>query len=149
MRAPSTARQHRPRPLGAVLVVLLIGCQSAPEMKLAYPALDSQQTFQRLVVDSEFGAVDDMDVLAVSDALAAYIDTMRRRPDVRQRLEEIADLFRENGDLAMRYRVDATLSASQAFEQRKGNCLTYTHLFIAIARYLDMRVRYQEVLGRG
>jgi Flp pilus assembly protein TadD len=95
----------------------------------------------------KFGAVNDMDVLAVSDDLAQYIGDLPRRGDVRERLEDIANLFREDGDLGMRYRVDATLSASEAFEERKGNCLTYTHLFITIARALDMRVRYQEVMG--
>lgn len=131
--------------MGSALV--LAGCASVPEFDTVYPPLEAGTTVQRLVVDSPFGAADDADVLAMSPSLVLFVQDLNKRRDTRRRLEDVANLFRKNGDLGMSYGVDATLTATQAFEQRRGNCLTFTHLFIAIAREMGLRVRYQEVLG--
>ena len=130
------------------LGLLVTGCAEIPVIDPVYPSLDSDQTLQRLVLDSEFGAADEIDVLSVSPELAAYIGNLRMtHRDMRRNLMRVAHLFRSKGDLAMKYDVGATLSAADAFTYRRGNCLTYTHLFIAMVRELGMRVRYQEVLG--
>jgi Flp pilus assembly protein TadD len=38
-----------------------------------------------------------------------------------------------------------TLTASEAFEQRRGNCLTFTSMFVVMARRVGLDARYQEV----
>jgi Flp pilus assembly protein TadD len=129
------------------LVVLAAGCAEIPVIDPVYPPLDTDQTLQRLIYDSEFGAAAEIDVLSVSPELAAYIRSVRTQRDAHRNLQRVANLFRKKGDLAMQYDVNATLSAADAFAYRRGNCLTYTHLFIAMVRAIGMRVRYQEVLG--
>jgi tetratricopeptide (TPR) repeat protein len=50
----------------------------------------------------------------------------------------------ENG-LRLRYDVDATLTAEQAFVQHRANCLSYTLLFIALAREVGIPAQFNEV----
>ncbi|MGH8539865.1 MAG: hypothetical protein ACRETW_05100 [Stenotrophobium sp.] len=50
----------------------------------------------------------------------------------------------ENG-LHLQYDADATLTAEQAFSQRRVNCLTYTLLFVALARDIGLRATFNEV----
>ena len=130
------------------LSLLIMGCVEIPVIDPVYAPLDSDQTLQRLIRDSEYGAAADIDVLSVSPELAAYIRSVRKaQRDPHRNLVRVANLFRSEGDLAMEYDIGATLSAADAFVYRRGNCLTYTHLFIAMVRTMGIRVRYQEVLG--
>ncbi len=41
------------------------------------------------------------------------------------------------------YYTDYTRTASEVFEERSGNCLSYTNLFVAMARELDITARFQ------
>lgn len=43
------------------------------------------------------------------------------------------------------YDAGLTLSASQAFTLKRGNCLSYTHMFIALAREAGLDARYELV----
>ena len=40
---------------------------------------------------------------------------------------------------------DKTRTASETFTAARGNCLSFTNLFIAMARYLEIHAEYQEV----
>ena len=40
---------------------------------------------------------------------------------------------------------DKTRTAPETFRDARGNCLSFTNLFIAMARYLDVHAEYQEV----
>jgi tetratricopeptide (TPR) repeat protein len=45
----------------------------------------------------------------------------------------------------VRYDAEATLTAEQAFLQRRANCLSYTLLFVALAREVEIPVTFNEV----
>lgn len=47
--------------------------------------------------------------------------------------------------LNIQYDTEATLSAEEAFRQRRANCLSYTLLFVALARDVGLPVRFNEV----
>jgi tetratricopeptide (TPR) repeat protein len=40
---------------------------------------------------------------------------------------------------------DRTLTASEAFAQRRGNCLAFTNMFLVMARKVGLNARFQEV----
>jgi tetratricopeptide (TPR) repeat protein len=40
---------------------------------------------------------------------------------------------------------DKTRTAQETFREARGNCLSFTNLFIAMARYLEIHAEYQEV----
>ena len=93
------------------LSLLIIGCAEIPVIDPVYPPLDSDQTRQRLIYASEFGAAAEIDVLSVSPELAVYLRNVRVRRDTHHNLQRVANLFRSKGDLSMEYDVSATLSA--------------------------------------
>ncbi|MBT6440638.1 MAG: tetratricopeptide repeat protein [Gammaproteobacteria bacterium] len=47
--------------------------------------------------------------------------------------------------LALKYDVQATFTAEEVFLERRANCLSFTNLFVAMGRYLDLDVQYNEV----
>jgi Flp pilus assembly protein TadD len=47
--------------------------------------------------------------------------------------------------LELTYDVQASFTAEEVFLHRRANCLSFTSLFVAMGRYLDMDVRYNEV----
>jgi len=63
----------------------------------------------------------------------------------RQRLQAITDLLTAPEGLALSYRDDATHSAAQAYVIREVNCLTFTLLFLALARESGLTAHAQAV----
>lgn len=64
-----------------------------------------------------------------------------------RRIEEIVQriFWKGEGGLGFQYRSHPTLTAAEAFEQRKGNCLSLVNLFVALGRSVGLRVFFVEV----
>lgn len=102
--------------------------------------------FQDLVASSPRGATPDFDVLALPDAGYQLLrDTIGKRMRSSVRIEVLTSLFEEGQPLAMRYDPGKTLSVAEAFEQRVGNCLTFTQTFVALARAAGLDAHFEEV----
>lgn len=89
----------------------------------------------------------EVDLLAVNDDMRAYLK--KHVPHAKliseeRRAELILEAMLDEG-LEIQYDNLRTLTAEQVFAQRAGNCLSFTNLFIALARELDVKVAYQEV----
>jgi tetratricopeptide (TPR) repeat protein len=63
-----------------------------------------------------------------------------------QRLALIESLYRK-GELRLDYYAERTLTASEAFEAKKGNCLSLVLLTAAMARQLGLPMHFQSVIG--
>lgn len=63
----------------------------------------------------------------------------------RSRLERLVDFMFQDAGLGMKYAVDATSTVEQAYRTRKGNCLTFTLLTVALARESGLLVYGQEI----
>lgn len=61
------------------------------------------------------------------------------------RLGRLLGKLVEQGYFENAYRPDVTQMASAAFESKSGNCLSYTNMFIALARLAGLDARFQEV----
>jgi Flp pilus assembly protein TadD len=62
-----------------------------------------------------------------------------------ERLKALLAALIDSEGLGLRYSSGSTLTASEAFDGRQGNCLSFTHLFVALARELGLDVYYVEV----
>jgi Tfp pilus assembly protein PilF len=121
---------------------LLAGC-AAEAMRT--PAVDT------LFADAEHGtppAALDADVFAISPAMQAALDSadlraQRKRLGTEQGL--VAALY-DGGGLKLEYDAARTRSAAEAFEARRGNCLSLVIMTAAFARALGLDVRYQAVV---
>lgn len=62
-----------------------------------------------------------------------------------QRLHRLVELvFRPEG-LGLAYDTEATLTVAETWQQRRANCLSFTLLFVALAREIGLEARMQEV----
>jgi tetratricopeptide (TPR) repeat protein len=61
-----------------------------------------------------------------------------------QRLQALVDAIFQNKELNFSY-APISRSAGDTFKNRNGNCLSFTFLFISMARYLGMDARFCEV----
>jgi tetratricopeptide (TPR) repeat protein len=61
------------------------------------------------------------------------------------RLRKALRYLHDNGFLNFEYDMSATLTAQEAFEKKRGNCLSHTGLFIALCRHLDVPVYFVYV----
>lgn len=104
--------------------------------------------FASLVLDSPLGAAPDEDVLALPSTVDSYIEEATRgKSTTIQRVNALAALFVTNGGLGMHYEMMADGTAAETFESRVGSCLSYTHLYVAMARRIGIDARYREIIA--
>ncbi len=90
--------------------------------------------------------VPDIDILAVSAEMTDFLD-QHVPPGMRESDKAFALAYAtlNSNFLAFKYDPAITLSAQDAFDQKTGNCLTFSNLFVALAREAGLRAWYQEV----
>lgn len=133
----------------AVLAAVLAAC-AAPVPSLV------QETGAKISADDivnasplaiETAAIDlsGVDMLSVSPAMKSFIDEHVNR-DARQ-ADRLAQLLTSVvlGDRFVLAYDDSTRTAASTFENRRGNCISFTNMFIAMARDLGLDAKYQEV----
>lgn len=97
-----------------------------------------------LFAGSSVGGLEE-DPLALSGEMKTFFEErVDRRAPPKQRVQLILSaLFDEDG-LDFAY-CNETRTAEETFKRRSGDCLSFTNLFIAVARHLDLAARYREV----
>ncbi len=63
----------------------------------------------------------------------------------RRRLDKIVELIFDRSVVGFDYSSLKTYTASETFNKRSGNCLSYTAMFISMARYAGLNAKFQEV----
>jgi tetratricopeptide (TPR) repeat protein len=86
-------------------------------------------------VDEAFGLDDDMRAFVAPLAIG----------DSASRLSRLLGGMRDRGLFSLAYNDTFTRTASATFHDRQGNCLSFTMLFVALAREAGLLVRYQVV----
>lgn len=61
------------------------------------------------------------------------------------RLQRLVELVFRPEEMALQYDTEATLSVTEVWQQRRANCLSFTLLFVALAREIGLDARMQEV----
>lgn len=90
--------------------------------------------------------VPDYALLALDNELKNTLDAeVKSLPTKRQRLNRLHDLLYKPYYYHIRYNPEGTLTAMDTFHQGSGNCISLANLFIAAARYVGLRARYQSV----
>lgn len=96
-----------------------------------------------------FGRADnvaDVDVLAMTDEMKAYADRyLREFKNQQDRVQMLRYVIIHAGLLGFQYDQTKTRTAREAFELRTGNCLSLSNLYVAMARYMGLDARFQEV----
>ena len=135
------------RTLFICLVSLGLGCSSgtlghenakiAPSELLAGAPLDG--------VQEPSGLVANEDVLALSAEMKEFLDAnVSRKATIGVRMNQLIDAIINEGTFGLVFD-GRTRTASETFRQRRGNCLAFSNMFVAMARYADLEATYQEV----
>lgn len=133
-----------------VAMVALCGVAGCTTLPKTVGSLDNQTALldgRALFGDTvRLSEVEDVDILDTSESMADFVD--RYTGDTRIPVVKFRRLFNaliEEGYFRASYLANTTGTARQTFETRGGNCLSYTNLFIALARQAGLDARYQIV----
>ena len=128
-------------------VGLALGCASAP---WNHEHLDV--TREELLAGAPLGLppehpplVAEEEVLAVSPAMQAFLDAHVAGGASRvPRLRQLAQAIVNKQTFGLEYD-ETTRTASETFASRRGNCLSFSNMFVALARQVHLNAYFQEV----
>lgn len=87
----------------------------------------------------------DTEVLAVSPEMEAFLAAhVHRRAGPQVRLQELIDAIIDADGFGLHFD-DRTRTAAATFRERRGNCLSFSNLFVALAREVGLDASFQEV----
>lgn len=125
---------------------LLLGACGSLSPPVERPSHYSQE---ELLQGSRFGfepiPTPNVDILAVNDDMRAFL--RHNVPDgvgKKRKVELILGAMLDQG-LELHYNNFKTYTAEEAFYSQEGNCLSFTNLFVALAREAGVNARFQEV----
>lgn len=144
-------RRDRASRLPALLATLSLcaaGCAGRPPATDAVAAITTAQllageVFSASATNPEL--IDAATILSVDPQMHAFIDEYVDPTDTRYfRLQQLLRAIITDGTFGLTYD-DRTRTAAGTFSTRAGNCLSFTNMFIAMAREAGLDVSYQEV----
>lgn len=135
------------RPVVVSWFCLLLGaCAQQPSMGPAVASLPPLQFEGEVVSVADAGSVQEPDLLAIDDEMRNFVEHyVGTGAQPRTRLLNLHGAVKGSGMLGMRYDPYADGSASEVFHLGAANCLSYAHLFVALAREAGLDARYQWV----
>ncbi|MEE4217051.1 MAG: transglutaminase domain-containing protein [Xanthomonadales bacterium] len=122
----------------AVLVAVLLSACAANEIIQTppIPELSNQPGYD----------IESIDPLAMSAEMKQFVDShLGSRRFAEDRAWKLAYAALDPWVLDFEYDPHVTLTAREAFRTRRGNCLAFSNMFIAMARYAGLNAWYREV----
>jgi Flp pilus assembly protein TadD len=95
--------------------------------------------------DAPVSVVEPQEVLALSPEMKVFLDAhVDRNGTDTLKLHQLAAAIIDTATFGVEYD-DITRTASETFRIRRGNCLSFASMFVAMARQVGLDVQYQEV----
>lgn len=129
----------------ALIPLILVSCSSLPSAQSEPTVTDRQ-----LLAGDEFPLSAGQVLRTESDAFAIsrdMADFLKGNVATAKGERAFGDLLEAMDTFGIRYLTydNQTLTASEAFEKHRGNCLTFTNMFLVMARQVGLTARFQEV----
>jgi len=125
------------RPAAALLAASLASCTSIPPHEPPIPALAGHDAVQ----------IEDVELLQLTPEMSAFTDRYAKAEDSDDgKAWRLAYAALDPFLLDFKYDPMVTLPADEAFRRRRGNCLTFSSMFVAMARDAGLHAWYQEVI---
>jgi tetratricopeptide (TPR) repeat protein len=123
-----------------IAVLALAGCAVEPKQP---PSTD-------VFLDAAFRApsvrIDPQDAFALSPAMQRFIENeMASEIRLKGLRDGLLDALYTKGRLQLDYDAETTRTAAEAFEAKRGNCMSLVLMTAAFARHLNMPVRFNSV----
>jgi Flp pilus assembly protein TadD len=132
-----------------VAVVMISSCATLSGPQLS----DSQKISTEMLLDDsplatgvELADLSQVDILELSPAMTAFLDRWVSKTQTdRSRLYALLQALMGDGTFEIVYD-DTTRTAQETFLVQRGNCLSFTSMFVAMARYVGLNADFQEVM---
>jgi len=132
--------------LSSLTIVFLTACASptiAPESNTL--SAEVLLRAEPLTGEADVPELDDIDVLALDQEMLTFLDKHVNREHPRQlKLHGLLYAIITEGSFGLEYD-EITRTAQETFQARLGNCLSFTNMFVAMAREVGIEVTYQQV----
>ena len=128
------------------IIVVLPAC-AGPTIAPGSSSLSAEALLaaKPLTGNTDLPEVNDVDVLAMDQEMLRFLDEhVNRERGSTLRLHDLLYAIITEGSFGLEYD-EITRTAQETFEARLGNCLSFTNLFVAMAREVGLKVTYQEV----
>jgi len=136
----------RSRAAGVVLcaLALLGGCATTGDEQRLAQRVAPLQLDDRTVTVEEALSAPPLELLQLSDDMKDFVrQTTEGYHNERSRLQALHNAIKNEDGLDMRYDPFADGNAQEVFERRTANCLSYAHMFVALAREASLDASYQ------
>jgi tetratricopeptide (TPR) repeat protein len=84
------------------------------------------------------------EVFALDDEMYAFVEPLTAMRDPNHKMVELIRAMEGRGMFSLEY-AEVTRTARSTFHDRQGNCLSFTMLFVTLARAAGLRASYQSV----
>ena len=132
------------------LILLIISGCAAPSKYTGREVIEEHQELLRggsiFPAGEPLPELESVELIAVNDEMRAFLDELipNQHAGVEYKTRIILRALFEDS-LQLRYNELKTYTAAETFAAREGNCLSFTNLFIALAREAGVEASYQEV----
>lgn len=128
-----------------ILLGTVGGCASAPQQTV--PAVSPAMLLrgEPLTGATEPPPLPDVPVLALDPRMREFIARhVRSDGSAHLKLNQLLDAIIDGDVFKLEYD-QVTRTAAETFRERGGNCLSFTNMFVAMARAVGLRASFQEV----
>jgi Flp pilus assembly protein TadD len=136
-------------PVAGIMLVsalLVIGCTTVRPTREAHAITPDMLLEARpIVADGELADSPNRDVLVLDDEMLRFLDRfVDADQSDRMKLRQLLSAIMDEGSFGLVYDT-RTRTAAETFHERRGNCLSFTNMFVAMARRVGIDARFQEV----
>jgi tetratricopeptide (TPR) repeat protein len=126
-----------------LLPIILFGCASTPTIDVNDDLISSVLNYQASLPESHPDSAEQIYALPenVRDTIRQKFNSGDRHRNARELAQWLMDPYGHN----LSYDLNANLTPSQAFEQARGNCLSFTLLLLELAAELGIELRVNQV----
>lgn len=132
-----------------VPLALLGACTIAPPLAFNPADIPPLKLDGKLVTVEDALRLESPDVLAVNDEMREFVrEHTESSNNSHNTLTALHRAIKSPGALDMQYDPFADGDAQTVFQRGSGNCLSYAHMFVALAREAGLNARYQWMVVR-
>ena len=131
-----------------LLLCFLASVASCTPMRVSPPESVDELLSGVALFGEEVGVSDisESEVLALDDDMREFVRAKAGGlPTAKSRLRRLLKGMITDGLLSLDYDPNLTYTAKQTFHSRQGNCLSFSNLFVAMAREANLEVSFQMV----
>jgi Flp pilus assembly protein TadD len=132
--------------LAALVLVTACASRIPGSVEPPYTAAQLLPATPAFAVPGDVTELNTVDLLGLDDDMRAFLaDVEQRSGNRRMLMVNLLKGLLDEGAINLQYHNLKTYTAREAFHAREGNCLSFTNLFVALAREAGLDVHFQEV----